>query len=47
MSQKMPKFSIVIPTYNMAEFLPQCLSTIAKQDYPNIEVIIVDGGDTA
>ncbi|MFA6133501.1 MAG: glycosyltransferase [Phycisphaerae bacterium] len=27
----------------MARFLPQCLGSIARQDYPNLEVIVVDG----
>ena len=38
-----PKISVVIPTYNMGRFLPQCLSSILRQDYSNLEVIIVDG----
>jgi len=41
-----PLISVVIPTFNMAEFLPSCLSTIMKQDYPNLEVIIIDGLST-
>ena len=43
MSQNLPKISAIIPTYNMAGFLPQVLSSILRQDYPNTEVIIVDG----
>ena len=43
MSENFPKISVVIPTYNMARFLPQVLSSILRQDYPNTEVIIVDG----
>jgi glycosyltransferase involved in cell wall biosynthesis len=39
----LPTISVVIPTYNMARFLPQCLSSIVRQEYPNIEVIVVDG----
>jgi glycosyltransferase involved in cell wall biosynthesis len=43
MPAELPKISVVVPTYRMARFLPECLSSIAKQDYPNVEVIIVDG----
>jgi glycosyltransferase involved in cell wall biosynthesis len=41
-----PKISVVIPTFNAEQYLSQCLSTIAKQEYPNTEVIIVDGKST-
>ncbi len=43
---RLPKISIVIPSYNMGRYLPQCLTTIAKQKYPSVEVIIVDGDST-
>lgn len=35
--------SIIIVTYNAAEFLQNCLDSIYKQKYPNIEIIILDG----
>lgn len=35
--------SIVIPTRNSGEFLENCLKSIKKQSYKNIETIIVDG----
>ncbi len=39
-----PDLSIVIPTYNESRDLPDCLKSIASQDYPKekLEVIIVD-----
>lgn len=36
--------SVIIPTKNSSEFLSNCLSSIRQQTYPNIELIIVDGG---
>jgi len=36
------KISIIIPHYNNAKYLNDCLSSIAKQSYQNFEVIIVD-----
>lgn len=39
-----PKISIVIPTFNAEAYLGQCLSSIRKQAYPNLEVLIIDGG---
>jgi glycosyltransferase involved in cell wall biosynthesis len=34
--------SIVIPTRNSSETLPYCLTSIKKQTYKNIEIIVVD-----
>lgn len=36
-----PLVSIVVPTYNQAEYLPACLDSIMFQDYPNLEIIVV------
>ncbi len=38
----MPLVSIIIPTYNSARTLEACLISIQKQDYTNIEIIVVD-----
>jgi glycosyltransferase involved in cell wall biosynthesis len=37
-----PKVSIVIPTYNRANFLPRAIKSALSQTYRNIEIIIVD-----
>ncbi len=36
------KFSIVIPAYNVAGFLPELLQNLLEQTYGNFEVIVVD-----
>lgn len=43
-----PRFSIVIPCHNGAGYLVRCLSSIARQTYPNemIEVVAVDDAST-
>ncbi len=41
-----PKFSIVIPNWNGARFLPVCLDSVQRQTYPVIEVIVVDNAST-
>lgn len=41
-----PKVSFVIPTYNCDRDLDLCLESIFSQDYPLIEVIILDEGST-
>lgn len=38
--------SIIVPIYNVENYLPRCLESIAAQSYKNIEVILVDDGST-
>ena len=38
------KFSIIIPAYNVADYLENCVESILKQTYDNYEIIIVDDG---
>ncbi|MCL4871764.1 MAG: glycosyltransferase [Anaerolineae bacterium] len=38
--------SVIIPTYNRADLLPQTLATILGQTYPQVEIIVVDDGST-
>ena len=41
-----PFFSIVIPTYNCAEFLQRALESVFSQTYQDFEVIVVDNSST-
>lgn len=40
------RVSIVIPAYNAAATLDECLSACTRQTYPDCEVIVVDDGST-
>ena len=39
-----PLVSVVIPVYNMEEFLEETLDSVLSSDYPNFEVIVMDDG---
>lgn len=41
-----PFFSVVIPTYNRANFIKQTLDSVLSQTFENLEVIVVDDGST-
>ena len=41
-----PKVSVIIPVYNTAEFLPQCLDSVINQTLKDIEIICIDDGST-
>lgn len=40
------KLSIVVPIYNVEEYLPQCLDSLVLQTLTDIEIICVDDGST-
>ena len=42
----MNKISVIIPVYNVEKFLPQCIESVIKQNYKNLEIICVDDGST-
>lgn len=42
----MDLFSIIIPIYNVAPYLEDCVESAVNQTYSNIEIILVDDGST-
>lgn len=41
-----PKLSVVVPVYNVAPYLAECLDSILGQDLCGLEVVLVDDGST-
>ncbi len=36
--------SIVVPVYNVYEYLDKCIKSLIEQTYKNIQIILVDDG---
>lgn len=45
-TSKHPRVSIVIPAYNHADYLEEAVESILAQDYPEIELIVINDGST-
>lgn len=40
------KISVIVPVYNVEQYLEECLESICGQTYKNLEIILVDDGST-
>lgn len=41
-----PKISIIVPSFNQGRYLEETLQSVINQQYPNLELFVVDGGST-
>ena len=46
MLSPLPLVSIIIPSFNQADFIEQTIQSVLKQDYNNIEILVIDGMST-
>lgn len=42
----MPKFSIIIPVYNVEKYIGKCLDSVMSQTYNDYEILVIDDGST-
>lgn len=41
-----PLASIIVPVYNVEQYIDECMQSIVNQTYRNLEIIVVDDGST-
>lgn len=46
MEQQNPLISVIVPVYNVEQYLVQCVDSILNQEYENFELLLVDDGST-
>ena len=40
------KVSVIVPVYNAADYLDECLTSIVSQTYPDLEILLIDDGSS-
>lgn len=46
MDLNQPLISVIVPVYNVSQYLHRCVVSILEQTYRNIEVLLIDDGST-
>ena len=41
-----PVVSVIIPVYNVQDYIEQCLASVLNQTYRELEVIMINDGST-
>lgn len=41
-----PLITVIVPVYNIMEYLPRCVESICGQTYEKLEIVLVDDGST-
>lgn len=43
-NKQSPFFSVIVPAYNVEQYLPECIKSVLAQSFPDFELILVDDG---
>ncbi len=46
MSETSPTFSVIVPVYNVEEYVAECLDSALAQTYRDFEILVIDDGST-
>lgn len=46
MKKPKPLISVIVPVYNVENYIARCIDSILAQTYPDLEVLLVDDGST-
>lgn len=46
MKMQLDKISIIVPVYNVEQYITRCIESITSQTYRNIEILLIDDGST-
>lgn len=46
MKTSLPRLSIIVPSYQQGPFIERTIKSIVDQEYPDLELILMDGGST-
>lgn len=41
-----PLVSVIVPVFNVAEYVAECLDSVLAQDYPSLQILVIDDGST-
>ena len=44
--ENIPLISVIVPVYNVKDYLNKCIESLVNQIYTNLEILLIDDGST-